>query len=229
MITEHRFTDATAAAVDLAGRIAALLNTAVAARGIASLALSGGRSPRAMLETLGAMPVDWSRIIMTLVDERWVDPSDPASNERLVRDTLLNGPASTARFIGMKNDAASAHAGQPACERAFATLPWPIDIIVLGMGEDGHTASLFPGAKELAHGLSGHARTVAVTPPDAPHGRLSMTAAAILSSRQIMVQISGGTKAAVYRRALSDGPVEELPIRLALRQDSVPVDIWITA
>lgn len=229
MIVEHRFADGGSAAADLAQRIAALLNAAVADRGIASLALSGGRSPRLMLDMLGTMAVDWRRTVLTLVDERWVDPADPASNERLVRETLLSGPARDARFVPMKNGAGSARAGQPACERAYAALPWPIDIMLLGMGEDGHTASLFPGARELAEGLSTGARTIAVTPPAAPHARLSMTAAAIMASRHILVQIGGEAKSAVYRRALAGGPVEELPIRVALCQDAVPVEVWITA
>lgn len=229
MIVEHRFDDSRTAAADLAGRIAGLLNAAVKERGVASLALSGGRSPRAMLELLATLPVEWRGIVLTLVDERWVDPADPDSNERLVRETLLDGPAREARFVPMKNDAGSARAGQPACERAYAALPCPVDIMLLGMGEDGHTASLFPGARELAEGLSTDARTIAVTPPAAPHERLSMTAAAILSSRRILVQIGGEAKSAVYRRALAGGPVEELPIRLALCQDVVPVEVWITA
>ena len=127
----------------------------------------------------------------------------------------------------MKTHAADAYAGQPDVEAAFAALPWPLDIILLGMGDDGHTASLFPEGRELAEGLATDALTIAATPPAAPHQRLSLTASAILKSRHIFLQISGASKKAVYDRALAGGPVEELPIRLALLQDSVPVDIWI--
>ncbi|AOF98491.1 6-phosphogluconolactonase [Sphingobium sp. RAC03] len=228
MPTEHHFTDSAHAAADIAARIAATLEQAIATRGVATLALSGGRSPRPVLESLSASLSDWSKVIVTLVDERWVDPTDPDSNEKLVRDTLLQGPAAAARFVPMKNAAADAYLGQPAAEADFAALPWPLDIILLGMGDDGHTASLFPQAKELDEGLSSTALTIAVTPPAAPHQRLSLTAHAILSSRHIFLQISGAAKKAVYDRAMAGGPVEELPIRVALCQDAVPVDVWIS-
>lgn len=229
MLTEHHFPDSAAAAADLAAHIAALLEEAIAARGVATIAMSGGRSPKPVLEALSGVALDWSRVIVTLVDERWVAPTDPDSNERLIRESLLQGAAAAARFVPMKNDAADAYAGQPACEAAMAALPWPLDVVVLGMGEDGHTASLFPGAAELAAGLSSEARTIAVTPPAAPHGRMSLTRRAILDSRHILLQIAGEAKTSVYDRAMAGGPVEILPIRLALCQDAVPVDLWISA
>ena len=229
MPTEHLFADGAQAAADLATRIATLLGDAIATRGTASIALSGGRSPKPVLEALATTPLDWSKVVVTLVDERWVAPDAPDSNERLLRETLLTGPAAVARFVPMKNDAADAYAGQPAVEAAFAAIPWPLDIVLLGMGEDGHTASLFPAAVELADGLTSAARTIAVTPPAAAHQRLSLTASAILASRHIFLQISGAAKKAVYDNALKDGPVEQLPIRLALLQDKTPIEIWISA
>jgi 6-phosphogluconolactonase len=227
MPTEHLFATGGEAAADIAARTAAILSQAIADRGIATLALSGGRSPRPVLEALAKAPLDWTKLIVTLVDERWVEPVSADSNERLVRETLLQGPAAAARFVPMKGPAADAYAGQPAVEAAIAALPWPLDIILLGMGDDGHTASLFPQGRELAEGLSSDALTIAATPPAAPHQRLSLTARAILHSRHIFLQISGAEKRAVYDRALAGGPVAELPIRLALLQDEVPVDVWI--
>ncbi|MHA6766704.1 6-phosphogluconolactonase [Sphingobium ummariense] len=229
MVTEHDFDDGAAAAADLARRIEALLAAAIAQRGVAAIALSGGRSPRPVLEALSAAPLDWGKVVVTLVDERWVAPDHADSNERLLRETLLQGAAAAARFVPMKNGAANAYAGQPECEAAFAALPWPLDIVLLGMGEDGHTASLFPGAAELVEGLSTDALTLAVTPPAAPHQRMSMSAKAILSSRHIFLQIGGAAKRAVYDRAMAGGPVEELPIRVALLQDKVPVEVWVSA
>ena len=228
MPTEHLFVDGALAAADMARRIAMILGDAIAARGVATIALSGGRSPRPVLEALSDVALDWDKVIVTLVDERWVAPDHADSNERLVRETLLQGKAAAARFVPMKNDAADAYAGQAGCEAAFAALPWPLDIVLLGMGEDGHTASLFPAAKELAEGLSTEALTLAVTPPGAPHQRMSMSAAAILASRHVFLQIGGAAKKAVYDRALADGPVEELPIRVALCQHAVSVEVWIS-
>lgn len=229
MPTEHLFATGAQAAADIAARIAAILSAAIAARGVASIALSGGRSPRPVLEALSRVALDWGKVVVTLVDERWVAPDSPDSNERLVRETLLQGDAAKARFVPMKNDAADAYAGQAACEADFAALPWPLDIVLLGMGDDGHTASLFPAGAELAEGLASKALTIAATPPAAPHQRMSLTAHAILQSRFIFLQIGGAGKKAIYDRALAGGPVEELPIRLALLQDAVPVEVWISA
>lgn len=228
MPTEHRFIDGTLAAQDMARRIAAILTDAIAARGVASIALSGGRSARPVLEALSQSDLDWDKVVVTLVDERWVAPDHADSNEKLIREVLLQGPAASARFTPMKNDAADAYAGQAQVEKAFRSLPWPLDIVVLGMGDDGHTASLFPDAQELAAGLSTDALTLAVTPPAAPHQRMSLSAKAILSSRHIFLQIGGAAKKAVYDRAMEDGPVEELPIRLALGQHAVSVEVWIS-
>ncbi|EPR15899.1 6-phosphogluconolactonase [Sphingobium indicum IP26] len=228
MPTEHLFVDGALAAADMARRIAMILGDAIAQRGVAAIALSGGRSPRPVLEALSGAALDWDKVIVTLVDERWVAPDHADSNERLVRETLLQGKAAAARFVPMKNGAADAYAGQAECEAAFAALPWPLDIVLLGMGEDGHTASLFPGAAELAEGLSTGALTLAVTPPAAPHQRMSMSAAAILASRHIFLQIGGAAKKAVYDRALAGGPVEELPVRVALCQHGVSVEVWIS-
>lgn len=227
MPTDHLFATGAQAAADLSARIAHILSDAIAARGIATIAVSGGRSPRPVLEALAKEPLDWTKLIVTLVDERWVDAANADSNARLVHETLLQGPAAQARFVPMKTQAADAYAGQADVETAFAALPWPLDIVLLGMGDDGHTASLFPEARELGEGLSTTARTIAVTPPAAPHQRLSLTARAILDSRHIFLQIAGAEKRAVYARALNDGPVEDLPIRLALHQDAVPVEVWI--
>ena len=228
MPTEHLFLDGELVAHDMARRAATILADAIAERGRAAIALSGGRSPRPMLEALSSADLAWDKVIVTLVDERWVAPDHADSNEGLIRETLLLGKAAKARFVGMKNDAADAYAGQAEVERAFRDLPWPLDIVVLGMGEDGHTASLFPQSKELAQGLATDALTLAVTPPAAPHQRMSLTARAILSSRHIFLQIGGAAKKAVYDQAMADGPVEQLPVRVALRQHGVSVDVWIS-
>jgi 6-phosphogluconolactonase len=228
MPTEHLFIDGAAAAADMARRIEQVLGDAIAQRGVAGIALSGGRSPRPVLEALSGASLEWDKVVVTLVDERWVAPDHANSNERLVRETLLQGAAAKAHFVPMKNEATDAYAGQAGVEAAFAELPWPLDIVLLGMGDDGHTASLFPEAAELSEGLATEALTVAVTPPAAPHQRMSLSAKAILNSRHIFLQIGGAAKKAVYDQAMAGGPVEELPIRVALCQHGVSVEVWIS-
>ncbi|WP_414903086.1 6-phosphogluconolactonase [Sphingomonas flavalba] len=224
MTTEHSH----ATPASIADAIGQALATAIAERGTALIAVSGGRSPIPIFHALRSRPLDWSRVTVALVDERWVAPDHPDSNERLVRSELLVDRAAAAAFVPMKNAAADARGGQPGCEAAYRALPRPLDIILLGMGEDGHTASLFPDAPELRAGLETDALTIAVTPPAAPHQRLSLTLSAILASRRIILPISGAAKRATYQAALSPGPVEAMPIRAVLRQGGTPVELWIS-
>lgn len=211
----------------LSASIANGLAAAIAERGEALIAVSGGRSPIPLFEALSIAPIEWDKVTVALVDERWVSPEDPDSNEALVRKRLLVNRAAAARFVPMKNDAFDPWAGQPVAEEAYAALPRPFDIILLGMGEDGHTASLFPGAAQLSHGLITESLTLGVRPPVAPHDRLSLSLRAILDARRIVLPLSGEKKLAVYHAALGDGPVEQLPIRAVLRQSVAPVEVWI--
>lgn len=228
-IAEHRFEDSRRAAEALARSIADRLAQAIDARGSGLLAVSGGRSPVALFEALRAAPLAWRKIIVAQVDERWTPPDHADSNSRLVRDHLLVGPAAAARFVPMRNAAADPYSGHAECEAALAGLPRPFDVVLLGMGEDGHTASLFPNSPELAEGLTTAALSLAVTPPAAPHPRMSLSLAGLLDSRLLVLQIGGAAKEAVYRRALGEGPVEEMPVRAILRQRETPVEVWISA
>lgn len=223
---EHRFADRRTLARELARTIAADLGAAVRERGEASLVVSGGSTPEPLFVALRREPLRWERITVTIADERWVALDDPASNERLIRRFLLKGQAGKARWIGLKNAAPTPEEGREACERALAAIARPFDVVVLGMGEDGHTASLFPAAVNLAAGLdpAAGASCLPVRPPRAPHARMSLTAAALLNSRRLVVHITGAAKWTVYQRALGPGPVQELPIRAFLR--AAPREIY---
>ncbi|MEC9359723.1 MAG: 6-phosphogluconolactonase [Pseudomonadota bacterium] len=227
-IREFRHDTAAHTAVALAASVAACLQHAIAARDTALLAVSGGRSPAAVFDALRGHAIEWDKLVVAQVDERWVSPDHADSNSRLIREHLLTGPAAAARFVPMKNEAPDAYAGQAECEAALAALPRPFDVILLGMGEDGHTASLFPGASELSAGLSSEDLCLAITPPAAPHQRMSLTLNGLLDSRLLVLQIGGAAKEAVYRSALAPGPVEDMPIRAVLRQNKVPLDVWLS-
>jgi 6-phosphogluconolactonase len=223
-----RAADSAAQAAMLAQAIADELVAALGRRAAASLVVSGGRTPAAMFAQLASKPLDWARVQVTLADERWVGAEDPASNETLVRNTLLREHAVAARLIGMKNAAATPAAGAADAWRSIKAMPQPFDVVVLGMGDDGHTASLFPASPGLAAALDATAAPacVAMQAPAAPQARLSLNLAALLRSRRICIQISGTHKWQVYQRALAAGPPEELPVRAILRQQAVPVDVY---
>ncbi len=136
--------------------------------------------------------------------------------------------AATARFLPLKNAAETPEEGRGACETALGELRRPFDVLVLGMGGDGHTASLFPEAAELAAGLdpAGARLCLAVYPPTAPHPRMSLTLPALLASRRIVLHLTGEEKLRVYERALGEGAEEELPIRAVLRRAAERVELW---
>lgn len=196
-----------------ADHIADALRAGIERRGVALLAVSGGSTPKTLFPRLAQHELDWSAVTICLVDERWVDPDDEDSNERLVRDYLLQGPASAARFVPMKNAARTPQAGVETCEQAYRALPWPADVMQLGMGEDAHTASLFPDADQLTHGLTTADRVLAVTPPVAPHERMSLSLSAIVDTQQIMLVAAGESKIPVLEAALAGDDVAQMPIR----------------
>jgi 6-phosphogluconolactonase len=211
----------------LADQIAASLKIAIAARRLASLVVSGGKSPIRLFELLRAEELDWSSVCVALADERWVDPSDPGSNEKLVRDALLKGPAAAARFQGLKNAAPTPDMGAVSAWETFARVPRPFDAVVLGMGDDGHTASLFPGSPNLPNALdpAAAAGCVGMRAPVAPRPRLSLNLSALLDSRRIVLLINGDAKWRTYLTACAPGPAQEMPVRAVLRQTRTPVEV----
>ncbi|UJW83312.1 6-phosphogluconolactonase [Hydrogenophaga sp. SL48] len=227
-VTEHP--GATPAAI--AAHIASTLRSAIAARGQASLAVSGGKSPIPMFDALREQDLDWSQVTVVLVDERVVPRDHADSNTALVARHLLQGKAAAARFLLFFRELAPTFNAEvldalviDASER-IAALPWPLDVAVLGMGEDAHTASLFPGAPGYARAIATDQRLAWVVPDTAPHARLTFTLSALLAARELVLSIAGGSKLAVYRKAAEKAD-ESLPISLVLNQSSTPIGVWI--
>jgi 6-phosphogluconolactonase len=227
-VHEHRFPDATALTHALSGEIKVDLEEAIQVRGVASLVVSGGRTPIRLFDELRSEQLDWKHVWISLADERWVDTNNAASNERLVREHLLTQRAADARFVGLKNPAATPEAGADWAWRALSRVPQPYDVVVLGMGDDGHTASLFPGSLALARALDpgAPAGCVAINALTAPHARVSLNLAALLDSRRIILHIEGDAKWQIYQKARTPGSATEMPVRALLHQQEVPVDVY---
>lgn len=218
---------------ELAGRMAAVLEAAIRARGSALLAVSGGSTPAPLYRALSQLDIDWARVTVLLVDERWVEPVEAGSNEGFVRETLLTGKAADARFIGLKTpdpspfDAVSGLAGQVQDAGR-------IDLAVLGMGNDGHTASWFPHARGLEAALSAEGPPVAAIEarPSAVTGdhllRMTLTRAALKQARYLLLMIRGEDKLAALEAARAPGPVEDMPVRALLRDAALSLDIHWT-
>jgi 6-phosphogluconolactonase len=203
----HRreFADGEELAHSLADWTAERLRVAIAARGVALLIVSGGKSPARFFELLSDMELDWTRVAVTLADERRVPDDSPRSNARLAREKLLRN----------RGDQELA-----AASARVAHLPLPADVVVLGMGDDGHTASWFPGADGLAEAMDLGARQLVapIAAADAGEPRLTLTGRVILRARAIALEIEGEAKLATFAAALEPGPEEAMPIRAVLRR-----------
>jgi len=212
----------------LATRISDLLRDGIHRRGQASLAVSGGSTPIPLFAKLAEMDLEWNKVTVSLVDERWVEPEARDSNENLVRTWLLRSKAATARFIPMKTPASTATQGEEACAILQRAIPLPHDCLILGMGNDGHTASLFPGAKNLDAAVDLHSGMIcmAMQPPAASHERMTLTLPAILASRQLFLHLQGEEKKKTLALARKEGDAREMPIRYILRQKTTPLAVY---
>lgn len=221
------FENTSALDIALAEQTTAMLAADINATGSASLVVSGGRTPMGFFHLLSQQDLDWSAVTVSLADERWVDNQHQDSNEKLVRENLLINNAVQANFVAAKNAATDAADGEADLEQSLATIG-RFTVVILGMGDDGHTASLFPDAERLALGLDMHSgRTaIAVTPPVAPHQRISMTLPRLLDAQQVVIHISGAGKQAVLQAAHEGDDIAELPIRAILNQQIAPLKIY---
>ncbi len=233
MIRERLFPNQAALIAALVSDCSDALRSGVSQRGRASFLVSGGKTPQPVYEQLAHQDLPWPLISVALVDERWVDEDQPASNTAMVKRSLLCNGASRAHFIAMKTAHEHARQGVTACHAAYQTLPQPFDLTLLGMGDDGHTASLFPHAQGLAAALDPeYASLVAAIRVDDPAKasgvaeRMTLTRSALLASRQIALLITGEKKREVLRAALAGNDIAAMPVRAVLHQRQVPVTVY---
>lgn len=200
----------------LARDVAQHLNEAASLKERVLLVLSGGRTPLPFLTALRDMAVPWEQVDVTLADERWVPEDHPDSNTGLIRTHLLQGKASAARWVPMVNEAETPEEGVEAIEESLSDLQWPIDVLVLGMGNDGHTASLFPDAETLPQAFqkAGDRRCAAIRPTRAPHPRITLTWPVLNRAVFTALHLSGDDKLKTLHEVL-ENPQEwnAMPVR----------------
>lgn len=218
-VRTHTAQDATQQAQALAAAVAKALDQALEHQDNASLLVSGGRSPIAFFEALSEYPLAWTRIQVGLVDERWVAPDQPGSNEALVRTHLLRHQATLAQFVGLYTPASHLEQAADQASQNLLALKRPVDVVVLGMGEDGHTASLFPGNSALAQALApdGSALCLPMQAPVAPHPRLTLTYPVLSAAQHLFLAVQGMAKLETLNQALQLEPCQ-MPIRAFLDQ-----------
>lgn len=226
---QHQFADQPAMVAALGGFVVNRLQQAIATRGQALLAVSGGKTPATLFDWLSQQPLDWDKVFITLADDRWLPPDHADSNTRLVQAHLLQGHAAAAHFTPLVNAAPTPEKGLAQAIERFNALQQPFDLILLGMGDDGHTASLFPCAPQLSNALGNSEPLVAMHPQTAPYARISLSPAALRQSRQNILLISGASKQAVLQQALQDGPLKQMPVRLLWQAGMPPLAVYWAA
>lgn len=216
----HSGESAQQVAMVLAGTVAEFLKGRLLVAKRASLAVSGGSTPLPFFHALSLKDLDWSRVDIVLADERWVDETDAASNTRLVKENLLRNNAAAATYFPLRQSGDTPQEGLEAVSTGLATLTRPLDVLILGMGNDGHTASLFPDAPELDRAMDIDSRevVVAMTPPSQAQPRITLTCAFMRDARFTALHLKGGDKLETLKQALRqpDG-LSAMPVRSFLK------------
>ena len=213
----------------LADEVAALLTSAVKSKGKASIAVSGGSTPKGFFEALvlSKKKLPWSAITITLADERWVAIDSSDSNTKLVHENLLQNEAVKAKFFHLKQGEILSKETLADLNLAASQQLLPLDVLILGMGEDGHTASLFPCSDEITQCLALDSQALLkVIPKTAPHPRISFSFAALAQSKHIFLHISGSNKRQVLAKAIAGQQVREMPIRAFLQAPDVNTQVY---
>jgi 6-phosphogluconolactonase len=223
----RRFASPDELASALAADIRLTLGKRLCSAGRAHLAVSGGSTPKRMFSALSAEKLDWERVSIHLVDERCVPADSDQLNAHLVRDRLMQDHAARAGFVPLFDH--GAFTAEDAARRAADALPETgFTMAVLGMGNDGHTASLFPGGDRLAEALdiASQARIIAMRAPGAGVPRLTLTLAEILKATTLALHIEGDDKLAVLEEALAGDDAEQMPIRAVLRHAADKLTVY---
>lgn len=224
----HAFANGAELARNLADRVAEALSAAIAARGAASIAVSGGSTPKVFFQDLSTRPLDWEKVTITLVDERFVPADNPRSNHLLVDANLLQNKAKAACFVPLYHGVASVEDAAVLATEKTKEIGDPFDVVILGMGGDGHTASFFPGGNNLRVALDSKTPRGIITmeAEGAGEERLTFTFSSLQDARLLVLHIEGESKKDVLERAEAAGDETEMPIRAVLRRAASPVEIY---
>lgn len=232
-VTEHFFDDRDSMFAALTEVCATALTQSCEAKGAASFMVSGGSTPKPLYQALSEQDLPWGNVDVALVDERWVPPSSPSSNQTFIESSLLQNHAKAAKFTPMKTAADTAKAGLAETASAYSQISQPYDVTILGMGGDGHTASIFPDCEGIEAALDANsadhvcaimAHKSKVTGDNLE--RITLSFAGLLQSKQLILLITGDEKLEVYRQALEQTDVNKTPISAVLQQTSVPVHVY---
>ena len=224
----HAFDESSELTLALSEAICKLLKNAIEKNGKASLVVSGGNTPKKLFTKLSLCDIAWDKVVISLCDERWVDNESDDSNEKLVKTYLLKNYAKKANFIGMFQQKINLEDAKIIYEKIAKDKIIPIDVIVLGMGNDGHTASLFPNNEKFTEAFSLKNRdfTLAVRQKDVKFHRLGLTRAAILNAKHIFLHFEGKEKFDIYSIAKDMDNFNKYPVSSILNQKIKNIEVY---
>jgi 6-phosphogluconolactonase len=224
----NAFESGAALAAGLADKVAETLSAAITARGSASIAVSGGSTPKAFFQALSSRSIVWDKVTITLVDERFVPADNPRSNHLLVKANLLKDKAAAAHFVPLYQPAEDAEKSAIIASEETRGIDDPFDVAIVGMGGDGHTASFFPGGNNLKLALDPKTPRGIITmeAEGAGEPRLTFTFSSLQDARLLVLHIEGEGKKEVLAKAEQPGDETEMPIRAILRRAASPVQIY---
>lgn len=246
MIKKHIYKSREELYEAVANRCAQQVTRGIEKQGRASLVVPGGSTPAPVFKKLSAMSLNWHNVKVAPSDDRWVSNEHEQSNEKLIRETLLTDKAEKAEFVSLKTDFSSPQKGCRQAEANFNQIEKPIDLVLLGMGGDGHFASLFPGVKNFdkATALDSKEKCIAIDATGCSVAgsltdRISLTLAAILDSHVVALLITGDEKLNVIENAMKEADTEveptvdedvaSYPIVKLLKQTKTPIEIYWAA
>lgn len=210
----------------LSSKIIKSLEEGIAMQGYATLALSGGSTPKKLLNRLSNVDIAWEKVRVTLVDERWVDSQSTQSNEKLIHDNLLINNAKRAKFYGLKADTEFAKESVNSLALSMKNYFNDLDVVVLGMGLDAHTASFFPFSDELEHALSTDDLACATTASVEPKERITLSRSFLLSASQLILHIEGTKKKEVFFKASKLDDISNMPIISMMQQEKPLLEVY---
>lgn len=226
------YDDADEMAAAVAGDVQFIIESAIDARGAAVVALAGGKTPLPIYEKLAAAKLDWKRVTIVPGDDRLVPLGDPLSNVTAIGKVFIPKGARVIPLISAT--VADYRAAGRAADAILQDLHWPLDLCLLGVGGDGHCASIFPGP-DFDEALNGprERRATGVMPdplpPEAPVARVTLSKAAIVSARALMIAVTGQAKRDVLEQAIEQGASSNYPVGRVLADVELPVDIHWSA
>lgn len=221
------FPDRNTLAETLASEVAEALREAIADGGAATLAVSGGSTPKTFFHALSTAELDWEAVTITLVDERWVPDTEERSNARLIYEHLLWNAAARANFVPLYVDASAPEGALHDVQQRVADLAGPLTVAILGMGDDGHTASFFPGGDRLEDAIdpAGRALVLPMRAAAAIEPRITLTLPVLLAAKKLLLHVEGDAKRRVLDEALAGDDPLAMPIRAVIAHARAPLEV----